>query len=114
MADNTDKRIQLREGIHLLVVSAAARRCVSPAALISMVMYDYLRTSGELDANPPVSVQSVPATPKPVASSDPFASLPDPKKLAERLNVDANFLDEEEPPLPPDVQTLHDEWDDED
>ncbi len=43
-----DRRIQLREGIHQLVAAAAAARCVSPASLVSVVMYDYLRTCGEL------------------------------------------------------------------
>lgn len=48
MADTPDKRIQLRESIHQLVVSAAAARCVTPASFIAMVVYDYLQARNEL------------------------------------------------------------------
>lgn len=63
-----DRRIQLRESIHQLVTSAAASRCVSPAALVSMVMYDYLRNCGELI---PITTVIEPDThaPKPRAMS---------------------------------------------
>ena len=111
MADNTDKRIQLRESVRQMVVSAAARRCVSPAAFISMVMYDYLRASGEVDMTTPVSVQSVPVTSTPVSSNDPFASLPDPRKLAESLNFEVNFLEDDEAPMTPETQAVLDVWD---
>ena len=47
MSDNADRRIQLRESIHQLVVSAANARCVSPAAFVSMVVYDYLAARNE-------------------------------------------------------------------
>ncbi len=49
MSESLDRRIQLRESIHQMVVSAATARCVSPAALVSMVVYDYLRNCGELE-----------------------------------------------------------------
>lgn len=53
MANESDRRVQLRESIHEMVTSAAARRGVSPAAFISMLVYDHLRTCGEL--NTPVA-----------------------------------------------------------
>lgn len=55
-----DRRIQLREDMHALVARAAAKRCVTPAALISVVMYSYLREQGDLDAP-----QAQPAAPTP-------------------------------------------------
>ena len=64
MNDNADRRIQLRESIHQLVVKAANARCVTPAALVSMVMYDYLRERGELTVVTQVST-TPPLHPKP-------------------------------------------------
>ena len=71
MASESDRRIQLRESIHELVVNAAARRCVTPAALVSMVVYDYLRTCGELDASPVSKAKSVTHVSKPKATYTP-------------------------------------------
>ena len=61
MASEADRRIQLRESIHELVVMSAARRCVTPAAFVSMVMYAYLKAEGELDL-PKSAAKSKPIT----------------------------------------------------
>ena len=42
MAEISDRRIQLRESIHQMVVSAANARGVSPASFVSMVVYEHL------------------------------------------------------------------------
>lgn len=69
MTDTADRRIQLRESIHQLVVKAASARCVTPAALVSMVMYDYLRECGELTVVTQVST-TPPLHPKPARQVD--------------------------------------------
>ncbi len=61
MATELDRRIQLRESIHELVVAAAARRCVTPASLVSMVMHSYLKSEGELIAPKPITKVTKPA-----------------------------------------------------
>lgn len=77
MTDNPDKRIQLRENIHQLVVSASNRRGSTPASFVSHVIYEYLRNCGELElsSNPPVTTVIPPARPKPRTLAEENARL---------------------------------------
>jgi hypothetical protein len=54
-----DRRIQLRENVHEVVVAAAQRRGVPASSLVSIAVYEYLRNCGEL------GVTSVTNKPKP-------------------------------------------------
>lgn len=67
MAD-IDRRIQFRESVYNNITKAADRRGVTPAAYVSMIVYDALREAGELDltATPAKSVTTV----KPAAVFD--------------------------------------------
>lgn len=109
-------RIKLPLKLHQQWSAAAELRGLSLTSFITATISNALLASGELHQNSPVSgvTDSTPVTPKPVSSNDPFASLPDPRKLAESLNFDVNFLEEDEAPMTPETQALYDEWSDDD
>ena len=76
MTDVSDRRIQLRESVHQVVTRAANARGVTPAAFVSMVIYEYLRDRGELDG-----IQSATTTPPVGAKTITSVTQPDPVPL---------------------------------
>ena len=77
MTEIADRRIQLKESVHTLVATAARARGVSPAALVSVVLYEYLRERGELQAQPAPAATPAPAEPaQPVVKSPPLSHWP--------------------------------------
>lgn len=70
MTEPADRRVQLRESIHQLVVYWSERRGITPAALVSVAVYEYLRTCGELNVTP-VTTTKPPAAPTPAPARKP-------------------------------------------
>lgn len=64
MAEFSDRRIQLRESIHQMVVSAADARGVSPAAFVSMVVYEHLAARSIHPVTIPSHSENTPAPDK--------------------------------------------------
>lgn len=70
MTEPTDRRVQLRESIHQLVAYWSECRGITPAAFVSVAVYEYLRTCGELNVTP-VTTTKPPAAPTPARKSPP-------------------------------------------
>jgi len=65
MNDTADRRVQLRDSIHKMVIYWSERRGISPAAFVSVAIYEYLRSCGELTDIPVTGVTPPPAPKKP-------------------------------------------------